>query len=47
LILGIAILVAMILNVQIERATIRGAGHGSFAHAIGLIFARRKVPVRQ
>jgi simple sugar transport system permease protein len=47
LILGIAILVAMILNVQIERATIRGAGHGSFARAIGLIFARRKVPVRQ
>jgi simple sugar transport system permease protein len=47
LILGIAILVAMILNVQIERATIRGAGHGSFARVIGLIFGRRKVPVRQ
>jgi simple sugar transport system permease protein len=48
LILGIAILVAMILNVQIERATIRGAGHGSFARALDSIFARRrKVPVRQ
>ena len=48
LILGIAILVAMILNVQIERATIRGAGHGSFARALSFVFGRRrKVAVRR
>jgi simple sugar transport system permease protein len=48
LILGIAILIAMILNVQIERATIRGAGHGSFARALDFIFTRRrKEPVRR
>ncbi|MGD0944350.1 MAG: ABC transporter permease [Acidimicrobiales bacterium] len=48
LILGIAILVAMVLNVQIERASIRGAGHGSFARFLEAIFGRRrKVETRQ
>jgi len=45
LILGIAILVTMFLNVQIERATIRGAGSGSFARMLALPFSRRKEPV--
>ena len=55
LILGIAILIAMFLNVQIERATLRGVGRGSFARIVGLSFgrildfssSRRKEPVRQ
>jgi len=47
LILGIAILITMFLNVQIERATIRGAGRGSFARIIDFIFSRRKEPVRR
>ncbi len=47
LILGIAILITMFLNVQIERATIRGAGRGSVARLIGFIFNRRKEPVRR
>jgi simple sugar transport system permease protein len=46
LVLGVAILVAMILNIQLERATARR--RGSFARAVNLIFARRrKVPVRR
>jgi simple sugar transport system permease protein len=45
LILGVAILVAMFLNVQIERATIRGAGQGSFARMLGSPFNRRKESV--
>ncbi len=40
LILGLAILIAMFLNVQIERATLRGAGRGSFARIIGFLFTR-------
>src|SRR5882724_1033342 len=47
LILGIAILITMFLNVQIERATIRGAGRGSFARMLGFAFNRRKEPVRR
>ena len=55
LILGIAILIAMFLNVQIERATIRGAGRGSLARMLDFSFARmldfsssrRKEPVRR
>ena len=55
LILGIAITIAMFLNVQIERATLRGAGRGSLARIIGFAFAwipdssssRRKEPVRR
>ena len=44
LILGLAIVFAMILNVQIERAGLRR--RGSFARAVNLIFARRrKAPV--
>ncbi len=46
LILGIAILITMFLNVQIERATLRGAGRGSFARMLALPFNRRKEPVR-
>ncbi len=47
LILGIAILIAMFINVQIERATIRGAGRGSFARILHFAFNRRKEPVRR
>lgn len=55
LILGIAILIAMFINVQIERATIRGAGRGSFARILNFSFTRtldfsfrrRKEPVRR
>ena len=47
LILGIAILITMFLNVQIERATIRGAGRGSFARILHFAFNRRKEPVRR
>ncbi len=44
LILGLAIVFAMVLNVQIERAGLRR--RGSFARAVNSIFARRrKVPV--
>lgn len=46
LILGVAIVIAMTLNVQIERAVNRR--RGSFARALNSIFARRgKVPVPQ
>ena len=45
LILGIAILITMFLNVQIERATVRGAGSGSFARMLAFPFSRRKEPV--
>jgi simple sugar transport system permease protein len=45
LVLGIAILSAMILNIQLERATARR--RGSFARALNTVFgARRKAPVR-
>jgi hypothetical protein len=45
----------MFLNVQIERATLRGAGRGSLARIIGFSFgripdfssSRRKEPVRR
>jgi simple sugar transport system permease protein len=55
LILGIAITIAMFLNVQIERATLRGAGRGSLARIIGFVFTpipgfssgRRKEPVHR
>jgi simple sugar transport system permease protein len=47
LILGIAILIAMFLNVQIERATIRGTGHGSFARMLSHPFSRRRESVRR
>ena len=47
LILGIAILIAMFLNVQIERATIRGTGHGSFARLLSYPFSRRRESVRR
>ena len=51
LILGIAILIAMFLNVQIERATLRGAGSGSLARMLARIpdlsSSRRKEPVRR
>ena len=55
LVLGIAILVTMFLNVQIERATVRGAGRGSLARVVDFSFARipdfafgrRKEPVRR
>src|SRR6266571_1561782 len=55
LILGIAILITMFLNVQIERATLRGAGRGSFARMLDFSFtrilnfssSRRKEPVRR
>lgn len=40
LILGIAILITMFLNVQIERATLRGAGRGSFARILAFSFTR-------
>ena len=55
LILGIAILIAMFLNVQIERATLRGTGRGSVARIISFSFtrlldfspSRRREPVRR
>ena len=48
LILGLAILFAMILNVQIERAGSRRRGRGLFSRAVNLILARRgKGPVRR
>jgi len=47
LVLGIAILIAMFLNVQIERASIRGAGQGSFARMLSSPFSRRKESVRR
>jgi simple sugar transport system permease protein len=48
LILGLAILFAMILNVQIERAGSRQRGRGLVLRAVNLIFARRrKVSVRR
>ena len=55
LILGIAILITMFLNVQIERATLREAGRGSFARILDFAFtripgfssSRRKEPVRR
>jgi len=47
LVLGLAILVAMFINIQIERATIRGAGHGSFARMLHFSFGRRKEPVHR
>jgi len=40
LILGIAIVIAMFLNVQIERATVRGVGRGSFARILDFFFTR-------
>jgi len=43
LVLGIAILAAMILNIQLERAGLRR--RGSFARAVNQLFARRKAPV--
>ena len=50
LVTGLTILVAMILNVQIERATSMRGPRGSFAHAVSLIFSifprRRKGRVR-
>jgi simple sugar transport system permease protein len=44
LVLGVAILAAMILNIQLERAGLRR--RGSFARAVNVMFARRKGPVR-
>jgi simple sugar transport system permease protein len=44
LVLGVAILAAMILNIQLERAGARRAG--SFARALNMVFGRRKAPVR-
>jgi simple sugar transport system permease protein len=49
-VLGLAIVFAMVLNVQIERASSgsRRRGRGSFARAVNLAFARRgKAPVRR
>jgi simple sugar transport system permease protein len=50
LVTGLTILVAMILNVQIERATSMQGRPGSFGHAVSLIFSiftrRRKGRVR-
>ena len=45
LVTGLTILLAMILNVQIERATSMRGRRGSFGHAVSLvfsIFARRR-----
>jgi simple sugar transport system permease protein len=47
LVLGLAILIAMFINIQMERATIRGAKHGSFARMLYFSFSRRKEPVRR
>jgi simple sugar transport system permease protein len=50
LVTGLTILLAMILNVQIERATSRRGPRGSFGHAVSLVFSiflrRRKGRVR-
>jgi simple sugar transport system permease protein len=50
LVTGLTILLAMILNVQIERATSMRGPRGSFGHAVSLIFSifarRRKGRVR-
>jgi simple sugar transport system permease protein len=50
LVTGITILLAMILNVQIERATSMRGPRGSFSHAVNLVFSivaqRRKGKVR-
>ena len=50
LVTGLTILLAMILNVQIERATSMKGPRGSFAHAVSLVFSifarRRKERVR-
>jgi simple sugar transport system permease protein len=47
LVLGLAILITMFLNVQIERATLRGPGRGSFARMLSFPFNRRKEPARR
>jgi len=52
LVLGLAIVFAMTLNVQIERAGLRRRGRGSFSRAVNVIFdfifaRREKVPVRR
>ena len=47
LILGLAILIAMFINIQMERATTRGAGKGSFARLLKFSFGRGKEPVRE
>jgi simple sugar transport system permease protein len=47
LVLGVAILIAMFINIQIERVTIRGVRHGSFARMLDFSFIRRKEPVRR
>jgi simple sugar transport system permease protein len=39
LVTGLTILLAMILNVQIERATSMRRRHGSFGHAVSLVFS--------
>ena len=39
LVTGLTILLAMILNVQVERATSRKGPRGSFAHAVSLVFS--------
>jgi simple sugar transport system permease protein len=50
LVTGLTILLAMILNVQIEQAASMRAPRGSFAYAVGLVFSmlarRRKARVR-
>jgi simple sugar transport system permease protein len=46
LVLGIAILVAMFINIQMERATVR-VGQGSFARMLNFSFNRRREPVRR
>jgi simple sugar transport system permease protein len=45
LVLGLAILIAMFINIQMERATMRRARHGSFARMLNFTFSRRKEPV--
>ena len=39
LVTGLTILLAMILNVQIEQATTTGGPRGSFGHAVSLVFS--------
>lgn len=39
LVTGLTILIAMILNIQIERATSMQGPRGSFGHAVGLVFS--------
>ena len=50
LVTGLTILLAMILNVQIEQATSMRGRRGSFGHAVSLVFSifarRRKGRVR-